>query len=100
MGVLGIDGGTGVEESLNHFFVREGGRVGSLGETVYTNPELRENLAFRTYADGIRSLVIEEGPEPRELRALVDIIGRANFHPTVSAAVAACVTPPGAAPGP
>jgi hypothetical protein len=50
--------------------------IRALGETVYTNPELRENLAFRMYADGIRSLVIDEGLEPRELRALVDIIGR------------------------
>lgn len=31
---------------------------------------------------------------------LVDLIGADNFHPTVTAAVAACVTPPAAPPGP
>lgn len=46
------------------------------GETIYTNPDLRENLAFRMYADGIRALVFDEGLEPRELRAIVEIIGR------------------------
>lgn len=46
------------------------------GETIYTNPELRENLAFRMYADGIRSLTIEPGVEPLELRTLVEILGR------------------------
>ena len=45
-------------------------------ETIYTNPELRENLAFRMYADGIRALKIEEGVEPAELRTLVEILGR------------------------
>jgi SulP family sulfate permease len=31
---------------------------------------------------------------------LVDLIGPENFHPTVAAAVAACVTTPAAPPGP
>lgn len=31
---------------------------------------------------------------------VVDLIGADNFHPTVAAAVAACVTPPAAPPGP
>ncbi len=46
------------------------------GETIYTNPELRENLAFRMYADGLRALGIEEGIEPPELHTLVEILGR------------------------
>ena len=29
------------------------------GETIYTNPVLRDNLAFRMYADGIRTLKLE-----------------------------------------
>ncbi len=45
------------------------------GETVYTNSELRENLAFRMYADGLRALRIEEGIEAYELRTLVEILG-------------------------
>jgi len=48
------------------------------GETVYTSAGLRENIAFRMYADGIRSLTLEEGIEPRELRALVEIVGRSS----------------------
>jgi hypothetical protein len=44
------------------------------GETIYTNPELRENLAFRMYADGIRALKLEGGVERPELRALVEIL--------------------------
>ncbi|HWR97251.1 MAG TPA: HEAT repeat domain-containing protein [Candidatus Methanoperedens sp.] len=48
------------------------------GEPVYTSTELRENIAFRMYADGIRSLALEEGVEPRELRALVEIVGRSS----------------------
>jgi hypothetical protein len=47
-----------------------------LGETVYTNPELRENIAFRMYADGIRALTFDEGLEPRELRTFIDIVAR------------------------
>lgn len=35
-----------------------------------------------------------------ERDGLVDLIGPANFHPTVTAAVAVCVTPPVAPPGP
>ncbi len=46
------------------------------GETVYTSPDLRENFAFRMYADGIRSLIVERGVEPPELRTLVEILGR------------------------
>jgi len=46
------------------------------GATIYTNPELRENIAFRMYADGIRALRLEEGIEPFELRTLVEILGR------------------------
>lgn len=46
------------------------------GETVYTNSELRENLAFRMYADGIRALSLQVGVEPFELRTLVEILGR------------------------
>jgi len=45
-------------------------------ETVYTNPELRDNFAFRMYADGIRALRLERGLEPVELRTLVEILGR------------------------
>lgn len=45
------------------------------GETIYTNPELRENIAFRMSADGIRALRLEEGIEPFELRTLVEILG-------------------------
>jgi hypothetical protein len=45
------------------------------GETIYTNPELRDNLAFRMYADGIRSLRLDQGIEPGELRTLVEILG-------------------------
>jgi len=45
------------------------------GETIYTNPELRENLAFRMYADGIRALKLEGGVEQSELRTLVEILG-------------------------
>ena len=48
------------------------------GETVYTSDGLRENIAFRLYADGIRSLTLEEGIEPRELRTLVEIVGRSS----------------------
>ncbi|HEY5998773.1 MAG TPA: HEAT repeat domain-containing protein [bacterium] len=48
------------------------------GATIYTSPELRENIAFRMYADGIRSLTIEEGVEPRELRALIEVVGRSS----------------------
>jgi hypothetical protein len=48
------------------------------GETVYTSAGLRENIAFRMYADGIRSLTLEEVIEPRELRALVEIVGRSS----------------------
>src|SRR5512139_16097 len=44
------------------------------GEEVYTSAGLRENIAFRMYADGIRSLTLEEGIEPRELRAFVEIV--------------------------
>lgn len=46
------------------------------GETIYTNAELRENLAFRMYADGLRALRVEEGVEPLELHTLVEILGR------------------------
>jgi hypothetical protein len=46
------------------------------GETIYANPELRENLAFRMYADGLRALRIEAGIESSELRTLVEILGR------------------------
>ena len=45
------------------------------GETIYTNDELRDNLAFRMYADGMRTLRLESGIEPAELRALVEILG-------------------------
>ena len=45
------------------------------GETIYTNTELRDNLAFRMYADGIRALRLEDGIEPAELRTLVKILG-------------------------
>ena len=45
------------------------------GETIYTNAELRDNLAFRMYADGIRTLRLESGIEPVELRTLVEILG-------------------------
>ena len=48
------------------------------GETVYTSDGLRENIAFRLYADGIRSLTLVEGIEPRELRTLVEILGRSS----------------------
>lgn len=48
------------------------------GEQVYASEELRENIAFRMFADGIRFLTIEEGVEPRELRALVEIVGRSS----------------------
>ncbi|MEW5984622.1 MAG: hypothetical protein AB1806_19900 [Acidobacteriota bacterium] len=48
------------------------------GETVYTSPEQRENLAFRMYADGIRALVLEQGLEPQELRVLVTTVGQAR----------------------
>ena len=48
------------------------------GEPIYTNPELRENLAFRMYADGVRSLTLDEEIEPSELRALVEIVGRSS----------------------
>ncbi len=46
------------------------------GETIYTNTELRENLAFRMYADGIRALSLIDGIEPSELRIFVEILGR------------------------
>ncbi len=46
------------------------------GEQVYANPELRENLAFRMHADGIRLLAIGEAVEPAELRTLVEILGK------------------------
>ena len=46
------------------------------GETIYANPELRENLAFRMYADGIRALRVEVGVESHELRTVVEILGR------------------------
>lgn len=46
------------------------------GEPVYANPELRENLAFRMFADGIRSISLAEGIEAHELRTLVEIFGR------------------------
>jgi hypothetical protein len=46
------------------------------GETIYANDELRENLAFRMFADGIRTLRLEDGIEPLELRTLVEILGR------------------------
>jgi hypothetical protein len=45
------------------------------GETIYTNPELRENLAFRMYADDIRALLFEPDVERAELRAFVQILG-------------------------
>jgi hypothetical protein len=45
------------------------------GETIYTNAELRDNLAFRMYADGIRTLRLESGIDPVELRTLVEILG-------------------------
>jgi hypothetical protein len=48
------------------------------GEAVYSSEEMRENIAFRMFADGIRFLTIEEGVEPRELRALVEIVGRSS----------------------
>jgi len=46
------------------------------GETIYTNVELRDNLAFRMYADGIRALRLERGIDQAELRTLVEILGR------------------------
>lgn len=46
------------------------------GETIYSNADPRENLAFRMYADGIRTLRVEEGAEPYELHTLVEILGR------------------------
>lgn len=54
-------------------------------------------------AEGIAfSVARMHGPVMADLErdGLVDVIGRANFHPTVAAAVAACVTPPAAPPGP
>jgi HEAT repeat protein len=45
-------------------------------EVIYANPELRENLAFRMYADGVRALSFEEGIAPAEMRAFVEIVGR------------------------
>lgn len=45
------------------------------GRTIYENPELRENLAFRMYADGMRGLILDERLETRELRAFVEIVG-------------------------
>jgi SulP family sulfate permease len=54
-------------------------------------------------AEGIGfSVARMHGPVMADLErdGLADVIGRANFHPTVAAAVAACVTPPAAPPGP
>lgn len=48
------------------------------GETVYASDGLRENIAFRLYADGIRSLTLADGIEPRELRTLVEVVGRSS----------------------
>lgn len=48
------------------------------GEPIYSSEELRENIAFRLFADGIRFLTLAEGITPRELRALVEIVGRSS----------------------
>jgi HEAT repeat protein len=48
--------------------------VRCLGEVVYAQDERRENIGFRMFSDGIRVLVVHEGIEPREVRALVEAL--------------------------
>ncbi len=46
------------------------------GTVVYENTDPRESLAFRLYADGIRSLVLCESIGVEEIRGVVEILGR------------------------
>jgi hypothetical protein len=48
------------------------------GVQVYTHPDLRENLAFRMFADGIRSLSLDPAVEQAELEALVGILSQVS----------------------
>ena len=45
------------------------------GVDVYRNEDLKESIAFRLYADGIRSLLFREGIDRQELVEFLDIVG-------------------------
>ncbi|MGH7165604.1 MAG: HEAT repeat domain-containing protein [Nitrospiraceae bacterium] len=45
------------------------------GEVVYQNPEARENLAFKLFADGIRELTLREGLSQEELLFFLETLG-------------------------
>ena len=45
------------------------------GVDVYQNPDPKESLAFRLYADGIRALLFAHGVAPEELNSFLGIVG-------------------------
>lgn len=48
-----------------------------LGETIYAHEDRRENLAFRMFADGIRTFAFDRGVEPWEVRTLIEALRQA-----------------------
>jgi HEAT repeat protein len=48
------------------------------GEEVYTHAESRDNLAFLMFRDGIRTVTLDPGLEPREIAALIDLLAQAE----------------------
>lgn len=46
--------------------------------SVYHNADRNESLAFRFYGDGVREITFQEGLEPHELRAFMDVLKRAS----------------------
>lgn len=52
------------------------------GEVVYQNPEARENLAFKLFADGIRELTLREGFSQEELLFFLETLGGDYDSPT------------------
>ena len=45
--------------------------------SVYHNADRNESLAFRFHGDGVREITFQEGLEPHELRAFLDVLRRA-----------------------
>lgn len=46
------------------------------GRGIYQNREPKESLAFRMFSDGIRSLILSEGIDDREVTEFLDIVGK------------------------
>lgn len=46
------------------------------GAKIYESRDAKENLAFRMYSDGIRSILFGDGIQPAEIRDFVDIVGQ------------------------